>query len=155
MSKKYSKQDIVDFLRSVSVMSIALTLDNKPVSSVVIFHIDDSMDFYWTARRDSFKAKAVLSNPIISLSVWEHGRMLVQAKGEVIEITDLKEIDGVIDKLAGVVASIDNFWPPILSIEGGEYAIFKIRTNWIRALDLSDIKIKESDEIFSEYYLTS
>ncbi len=153
MSKIYSKEEIINFLRSVSVMSIALTMDGNPVSSVVLFHVDDSLDFYWVTRRDSYKAKAALTNPVISLSVWEHHKMLVQAKGDVFEIVDAHDIDDIIGRLASLTASIKDFWPPIVSIEGGEYVVFKIRTHWIRALDLSDIKIRDK-EMFSEYHLT-
>ena len=153
MSRKYTKEEIVDFLRSVSVMSIAVELDGQPISSVLLFAVDDDLIIYFATRTDSFKSKALSKNQKISLSVWEHRKMLVQAKGFAEKITDSGESEIALDKIVNSAQNIENFWPPILSITGGEYEIFRLKLDWIRVLDLSDLMIKEEEMPFSEFNL--
>jgi nitroimidazol reductase NimA-like FMN-containing flavoprotein (pyridoxamine 5'-phosphate oxidase superfamily) len=153
VAKKYTKKEILKFLRDVSIMSAAVNAGNYPVSTILLFSVDDDFTFYFAARGDSFKAKALKVDPRISIAVWEHDRMLVQACGDVEQVTQPKELDLALDKLASSVANVSDFWPPILRISGGDYYVYKVTMKWVRALDLKSKVIKEEDSSFTEYNL--
>lgn len=80
MDAKFTKQDVISFLRSVSIMSVAINYQ-RPVSSILLFAVDDEMNFYFATHKNSIKARALEINPEISMSVWEYDKMLVQASG--------------------------------------------------------------------------
>lgn len=135
------KQEVLEFLKRNFVMNIAVSIDNKPSSSVLLYYVDDNFNFFFTTHADSFKAKILKSNPKISMSIWEHNQMLVQADGEVTEITEEEQKLKVIDKLAESASMKKDFWPPLLRIRGENYVVFKIIPNWLRKLDLTNNSI--------------
>lgn len=45
MPNKFTKENVLNFLREVSVMSIAANLNDKSISSVVAFAIDQDFSF--------------------------------------------------------------------------------------------------------------
>lgn len=146
MPDKFTKDKIISFLREVGVMSIAVNLNDRPISSVVAFVVDNDYSFYFVTKRNTFKDRALQKNPKLSLSVWEHNRMLVQAYGQVRELTgqDLNDSMKAIKKSIG---HFKNFWWPILGIKGGEHVAYKIQVEWLRVMDLS-FSINEREERF-------
>lgn len=148
MEGKYSKKDVLSFLREVSIASLAVAMDNKPMSSVILFAVDDDFTFYFATHDDSFKAQAIYKNPQVSLSIWDFGKMLVQIDTQAQKIVDSDEVSITLDKIASSAAGLKNFWPPILQVEGDEYAVFKLSPDWIRILDLSDSNIKSKRMLF-------
>ena len=151
MANEYTPQQILKFLRSVSIMSAAVNGLNGPISTVLLFHIDDDFTLYFATHSDSFKAKALALDDRISYSVWEHRKMLVQADGIATPITDPKEINEILDKL---VSHVGDFWPPVLRLKGEGYVIYKIATKWLRALDLSQLTIVAPQPPFTEIVFT-
>jgi nitroimidazol reductase NimA-like FMN-containing flavoprotein (pyridoxamine 5'-phosphate oxidase superfamily) len=147
------KTEILDFLRSQYIMSVAVCEDNKPSSSILLYYIDDELNIYFATHADSIKAKKLKINPLISLSVWEHKKMLIQADGEVSEVVEEDAKLNIIDKLAESSSKGDNFWPPLLRIKGGEYTVFKIKPIWLRRLDLKTDTMTQTDSPFSEIKL--
>lgn len=148
MFENISKKQILEFLKSVAIMSIAAVGEHGPVSSVVVFAVDNDLSFYFLTKRETYKAKALLKNPKISLCVWEHRKMLVQASGSVIEVESGDEFNKIHEQIDKASHVIKNFWWPILNINKGEYVIFKIHPEWIRALDLTGKNIKEEGDPF-------
>jgi len=106
MPNKFSKENILNFLKNVSVMSIAVNLNGKPISSVVTFAVDQDFSFYFVTKRETFKSRALQKDPRISLSVWEHNKMLIQAYGTVREITDRKEGENIVKTVLQSVSHI-------------------------------------------------
>lgn len=152
MSKKrVSKTNVRDFLKSQFVMSIATFSDAKPQSSIVLYAIDYDFTMYFVTHRDSHKARALLKNNNISLSIWEHKQMLVQADGKVTELVDQKNISKVMDKIAVQASKDGSFWPPVLRFGDKEYIVFKITLQWMRALDLSNDSIVADESPFTDF----
>lgn len=136
-------------------MSIAVSQNNKPQSSVLLYAMDDDFTFYFATHRDSHKAQTLLSNPAISLNVWQHGEMLVQADGTVTIIQDADAVSAVLDKLANAASKDEHFWPPVFRISGDEYIVFKITPHWMRSLNLNTAHMTESDSPFYEFTFSS
>lgn len=147
--KHYSKQQALDFLRSVSVMNLAVSSNGRPMSSVLLFHVDDDFTFYFGTHDDSYKAVAIRNNPKVGFSVWEHNKMLVQADGIAEEILEPVMMNLVLNDIVSATNNIKNFWPPVLRIRGNGYAVFSIKTTWMRALDLQSDAITEKELPFT------
>lgn len=149
-----SKAQVVDFLRSVAIMSLAACQDNVPLATVLLFAVDDNLTFYFVTRSHSHKAEAIRNNPKVSLAVWEHQKMLVQVDGEAEQIINETEANQALEKVVQATNSIQDFWPPVLNIDTqDEYAIFKITPRWVRALSLTSKTIHASESPFTQIAL--
>lgn len=51
------------------------------MSSVLLYYVDNDFNFYFGTKERTYKARALKRVPKISLSVWEHKKMLVQDDG--------------------------------------------------------------------------
>ena len=141
------------FLKKESVMHTATCVDNKPSASVVMYTMDDAMNFYFITHSDSHKAVHVKTNSQISFSVWKYDEMLVQCDGNVELIEDDETRVEVIGKLSNVAANKESFLPPIFRIQGGAYEVFKITPTWMRSLDLKDQHADPDGQPFIEINL--
>lgn len=150
MSDTLSKKDVLSFLRSTGIMSIAANSSEYPISTVVLFAIDDDFTMYFTTHIGSKKAKAIEKDPRVSLSIWELNKLYVQAAGDVIQVTKREDIDAILDKLAQTSAQLEDFWPPILRLESDEYAVYRLNLVWMRVLDLSPDSMKAKTLPFQE-----
>jgi general stress protein 26 len=151
MPKTYTKQEILDFLRKTSLMSAAFVRDgDKPLSTILLFAIDDDFTLYFATLKSSFKAKALEENNNISIAVWGEKEMLVQANGVVEQEKDLEKAERIVEKLADSAAGLDDFWPPVLQIKGHDYSVYKTKITWLHALDLTSTSLVENQSLFSE-----
>jgi nitroimidazol reductase NimA-like FMN-containing flavoprotein (pyridoxamine 5'-phosphate oxidase superfamily) len=152
MTGRYTKEEILKFLREMAIMSAAVTGERGPIATMFLFAVDDDFTFYVATHRESFKAKGLVADGRVGMEVWKHRQMLVQMDGVAQEVTDRAELDGILDKLAEASEKVEDFWPPMLRIreEGGLIA-FKIKLKWMRALDLGNTSIYAGDPPFSEY----
>lgn len=148
-----SKNQLLSFLRANYVMSIATSDNDMPSSSILLYHVDEGLNFYFATHTNSLKVRNLQKNPRISLSVWEHNKMLVQANGKAIELTSDEEKVLIIDKLAESAAKGANFWPPLFRIKGDDYIVFKITPDWMRVLDLEKDTMTQVDSPFTEVML--
>lgn len=146
MSDHTSREEVLEFLKRQFIMNVATISDNKPHSSVLLYTIDDEFTITFATHADTYKAKNLINNPHISLSIWEHGEMLVQADGKAELIEDEAEKLEMVERLAEAAAKDDDFWPPLLRLGGTDYVVFHIKPYWMRALDLTNdtIRAKES-----------
>lgn len=151
MAAKFTKQQILEFLRKYPIMNIAVVGENKPISSVLLFAIDDDFNIYFGTHEDTFKAQALLKNPKISLSVWQHDIMMVQADGVATQVTDKKVIEETIDKIINSTDNLDGFWPPVVRIKNhSSYVVFCIKLNWLKATDLENKNITDREPTHTE-----
>lgn len=150
--KPFSKQDVLDSLRRVCVMSVALCDGEKPLVSTLLFSVDDDFNFTFVTKENTRKMRAIQSNPSISLAVWDADTMLVEASGEATRLTSESNLDEALEQIASSAAARNNFWPPILQYGKGEhYAVFSIKVNWMRVLDLRVTTISSRGELFTEF----
>ena len=146
-----TKQAIISFLRQVNILTLALTGERGPISSPLLFAVEDDLShFYIATHRDSFKSSALQNNPRFSFSVWQFGKMLIQVDGIATEVKDEAATSSILDQLAKAASNLAGFWPPVLRIEGEGYIVFQLKPTWMRALDLSSNTILAGDNPFIE-----
>lgn len=152
--KKYTKEEVLEFLKRNPIMSAAMCGEQRPVSTVLLFAVDNDFTIYFATKVGTYKDKALNINPMMSISIWKNGEMEVQMSGKSEKVTDLNQIDSQLDKLASSVEMVDSFWAPILKLNG-EYVCYKMKPDWVRVLDLSSDSISESESSFTEYSLNN
>lgn len=142
-------------MRSLSIGSFAFVQDTKPLNSVLLFHIDDDCALYFATHENTYKAQALVTNPQVSFSVWEHKKMLVQGAGEAHPVENISQRDTILERIVGAVDNIDSFWPPVLRIKNNTpYVVYKVSPSWLRTLDLSEDTITSADDPYTEIDLT-
>jgi uncharacterized pyridoxamine 5'-phosphate oxidase family protein len=150
--RSITNEEVLAFLRSVAIASVAVIRDGKPVSSVVLFTIDDDFTIYFVARKNSYKAVGLTQQNDISLSVWEHLKLHVQIYGIAYQMDEV-DFDQTLSKIVRASMVLKDFWPPVLQIPGDEYIVYKIKPLWVRIFDLTDQTIHK-DAPFIELQLT-
>lgn len=125
------------------------TPKGKPQVNVMLFAVDKEFNFYFTTHKSSRKAKNLKQNNRISITVWKHKQMMVQADAKVAPLTKEPEINHALDLLADKATMDDEFWPPLLQIEGNDYIIYKAKPSKITALDLSKPTIHKATSPFT------
>lgn len=153
MEPTYSKAAVLDFLRSSYIMSVATADQNVPSVSVLLYYVDDNLNFYFATHTDSTKAKNLMQNPKISLTVWQPGKMLVQANGSAFAMPHDETEMQIVDAIAASSAKGPDFWPPIFRIKGVGYVVFKVKPEAIKVLDLQTDTITQKDSPFTELKL--
>jgi len=143
--QKYIKSDIKKFLERISVMSIALCLKKRPISSVVLFTVDNDLSFYFITKKNTYKAKAIDENPQMSLCVWKQNDKLIQASGNIIELAGDDDFDKYYKRLQTINKELGNIYWPYLATKGSEAIVYKLLTKWLRVMDLT---YKGSDSPF-------
>mgnify|MGYP001575951333 CR=1 FL=1 len=151
MAEKWTKESVLNFLRENPLASMAVNGEDYPISSLVLFYADDGFNVYFGTGRESFKAKALLKDPKISFSCWKSGAALMQWSGKAEEVTDKKEAGDRMDDVAKETRHLPDFWPPLLGIWKSAYILFKVKTDFLRVLDLDDLHIKEVAPKFTDF----
>ncbi len=134
-------------------MQIATVSGDQPGVSVMLYTVDDDMNFYFGTHKDSFKIKNLLANPKVSAVVWEFGKIQVQINGSASPVEDSSEQAEAMEKLADSATMNSDFWPPLFRIKGGDYILMKIKPNWMRVLDLTNNTIRQEESPFIEIKL--
>lgn len=148
----YTNTEVLNLLRENPIMSIAVSADNVPISSILLFAVDDNFAFYFATHSNSYKAKALEKNPAISISVWEHNQFLFQAQG-IASLVSENDVDLTLDKLANSTTKAKDFWPPLLNIDGDSYSVYKIKLSWARVLDIRNLTIGSDHSLFTQISL--
>ena len=153
MKFKDTHERVVHFLKNNFVMNIATTDGDKPSASVVIYVIDEHLNFYFVTHKDSYKTKHLLKNPNISFSVWQFLEMSVQADGTTNVVEDEAQKEWVMSAFGDAATKDPNFWAPIFRIKGSDYILFKITPHWMRMLDLTHNTVRQRESPFTEIKL--
>ena len=132
-----SKEEVISFLKANFVGDMSTTNGDKPTCSPIVYVVDDELSFYFVTNRDSYKAKNIISNPNVCLSVWRFSEMSVQLDGTAEEVTEEAKKEWVVEAFGEAATQDPNFWAPIFRIKRGDYAVFKIKPTWLRVLDLT------------------
>lgn len=151
--KNISKEEVKSFLKNHYLMQIATVDDDQPGVSVLLYTIDEDLNFYFGTHKNSYKIKNLLTNPKTSLVVWEFGQIQVQANGVASPVIDPKDQENILDKLADSATKDPNFWPPLFRIKGDDYIIMKIKPTWMRVLDLKTQTMRQEDSPFIDINL--
>lgn len=147
---KPKKSDILSFLNSEFIMQIATaTLKGKPQVNVMLFAVDKDLHFYFATHKSSRKAKNLKQNNQVSITVWKHKKMMVQVDARVKPLTKEADINHALDLLADKATMDEEFWPPLLQIEGNDYIIYKAKPSKMTMLDLSQPTIHKATSPFT------
>ncbi len=149
MSKQFTPQEILDTMRKISLMSLAVSnKNNQPQAHMMLFAVSDDFMVYCVTSRNSSKHQAIQENNKVGLSVWDNKNMLVQIQATAQEITGDEALEAI-DRIADKATDIPGFWPPVLQLTKSDYVVFKITPNYIRALDLSNENMTSHDTLFT------
>ncbi|MFC1653484.1 pyridoxamine 5'-phosphate oxidase family protein [Patescibacteria group bacterium] len=147
MNYEYKGRNLKDYIESVKVMSVAVTDEDKPVSSVVLFMLDNDLCFYFLTKRITRKAIALGKNPKISISLWRKNELLINAFGEAREIPNITENSDYFDKFRKLSQEYGNDYWPLEGVDGSEYVLYKMMTQWMKVVDLSSSGVGMEEEI--------
>jgi len=149
MIDQYNPKQVLEVMRKISLMSLAVSDENnQPQSHMMLFAVDDDFTMYFATSSGSNKHKSISANNKIGMSVWSDKEMLIQITATAEEIFDDEAIKAV-NKLADKATDIPNFWPPVLQIIKEGYAVFKTKPKTIRALDLTNNTISVPTTMFT------
>lgn len=143
-------KEVLAFLKDHYIMQMGTATSKAiPQVNVMLYAVNDDFSFFCATHRDSLKARNLLQNPIASLAIWAHDKMLVQVQANVIEVKG-DEVEKAIDMLGEAAAQDESFWPPVLRIEGGSYIVFKLIPKKLSVLDLASKHLREEDSPFTQ-----
>lgn len=146
LEKETVKKKALDYLLSQSLMVLATASpDGKPYATTMLFTMDDDFNFYFVTRKETRKNRNLIDNPVASISIGFDPPMNVQAEGKVELVEDEKLRGDLFARLAVASDRIDDFWPPILRIEAGEYLLYRIKPSWVRVLDMESRNVNEEE----------
>lgn len=148
-AQKIKKDDVTKFLKSNFVASLSTMGNIKPTSSPIVYVIDNRLNFYFVTNTNTYKAKNILNNPNVSMSVWQFSQMSIQMDGIATEITDDATKEWVIEEFGEAATKDPNFWAPIFRIKRSDYVVFKVEPTWLRALDLSHNTVRSKQSPYT------
>ncbi len=143
------KDDILKFLLEQKIMTLAtISNDYKPQNSVILYFADNDFNLYFITDKKSRKAQNIKFNNNVCASIWQHQKLSLQVEGTVTELNSESDKNNMLDNLASVsFLEHYNFIPPVIRINAeSELIFYKIKTNIIRCLDLSNPTIKSEEQ---------
>lgn len=149
-TQEIPREQLVSFLGSNFIAVLSTADDNKPTASPVVYVVDEDLNFYFVTNIDTYKAKNILKNPNVSMCIWEFSNMSVQLDGTATKVEDEAKQEWVIEKFSDAATKDPNFWAPIFRIKRGDYAVFKVKPTWLRALDLSRNTVRSKESPYTE-----
>ncbi len=144
------KKEVLEFLKTNPIMAAAVNSEGAPISTILLFTIDDDFKICFASRKDTYKADAIKVDPRVSISVWKMGEMSIQATGRVKEVTEENKMESILDGLAESVGKLDDFWPPVLQMNESDYIVYEMEVLWMRKLDLKKNEITDKGQIFEQ-----
>ncbi|GIK84338.1 MAG: hypothetical protein BroJett025_09600 [Patescibacteria group bacterium] len=150
MLQQFTPQEVLEVMRKISLMSIAVSdKNNQPQSHMLLFAVDPDFTLYFATSNSSAKHNAIKENNKIGISIWSDKEMLIQMLAEATEIEG-EDAQEAFNKLAEVAISLPDFWPPLLQIQKSSgYAVFKVKPTSIRALNLASNTITNIGTMFT------
>lgn len=148
MPKHITKNHVLDVMRKISLMSLAVCgADNQPQSHMLLFSVDKNFTMYFATTTNSNKYISLQKNNKVGASIFSDKEMFIQIQGVVTEIVD-QDFAQILEKLAETATNLPNFWHPLLQIANSKYSVFTLTPKSIRVLDLSRDTISHSASPF-------
>jgi uncharacterized pyridoxamine 5'-phosphate oxidase family protein len=155
---KISKQDIYLFLRqNKSAVISTVNLENMPEGATIYYGVDKDFNFYFVTGDKTRKYANLKRNPKAALAITDDYMLTtVQLEGLVEEIHSVKKNSNSVKLLTEALTptirqTIAHIWdpvPPILKMENGRIAIFKIKPYWLRYANFSESAEKAKGNYF-------
>lgn len=142
------KRQALEFLKNKEIAVIStLSENNEPTTATILFSVDDDFNFYFITRRQTRKFKNLQKNKGVAIVVGtelEPGTIQMQGEAQLLEGNETEKFFGEMSKNKKDLLNL--YSGPFLSISGIDFAIFKVKINWMRYLRLDLEEMKE------EYY---
>jgi len=142
VNKEEIRNKVIGFLKNHELAVVATISDNKPEAATVGFLTDEELNFFFMSKKTSRKIENLKTNSNIAIVIGtEKGSNTLQVEGDAKVFFDSDQ------EFAQVVTKISNIEPiyygPLLKMGGTDFAIVKVKPNWIRWLDFNDLTGKE------------
>ena len=138
------KEEVRGFLKAHKLATIStVSPEGIPVAAIVMFFFDEEFNFYFITRRSTRKFNNLQANKNVAFVVGtELAPGTVQANG-IAEFLPDEGLDFV-DKIGMGTEMHDLYYGPFLQLAGKDFAVFKVKINWLRYLHLDLATGKEN-----------
>jgi len=123
------------------------TLDGKPESAVVYFTYDESMNIYFTTRKDSRKYGNITQNPAVAFVIYSPQLFKTLQLEGVVSVVEDAHAQGEHYSQLVEFASTGKALPPIDQLGESEIMFLKIETTWVRA---GNFEASRTGDVFQE-----
>lgn len=108
----------------------------KPEAAVCIYLPDENFDFYFITRGQTRKTENLKTNKNVAVVIGtEPAPFTIQAEGEA-QFLLSTESEEFMNKVKGREDLQALYFGPFLKMPGTDFAIFKIKTNWLRYMEI-------------------
>lgn len=153
MIKQKTKRDVLKYLQENIVAVIATVGTNKkPEAATIHYFMDDDFNFYFVTRKHTRKFKNLQENNDVAIVVGTQvAPFTAQMEGKAFLLSKEKEIMDFIKKLK--TKALKDLYlgylpiSPFPAIAGVDYALFKVKINWLRWMSFDE---KSKKEIYTQ-----
>ncbi len=143
--KEGLKRRAFGFLNEKEVAVIStISENNEPTAATILFSIDDDFNFYFITRRQTRKFKNLQINKSVAIVVGtelEPGTIQMQGEAQLLEGNEAENFFKEISENKKDLLKL--YYGPYLLVPGLDFAIFKVKINWMRHLRLDLEKMIE------------
>lgn len=137
-----TKKIIIEFLnRHRKAVFATATSDGQPHASLMLYAIDDALNFYFGTKKAFGKYERLKENPKMSLCVVEESLdplCVVEVEGTAVEIPE--------NEMAGALHFFETKNPSLYYVKGAEdFVMFRITPSRMRWLDARSGKLQIED----------
>ncbi|MDP3953509.1 MAG: pyridoxamine 5'-phosphate oxidase family protein [bacterium] len=144
MVKSDLGKEVAEFLDK-NVFMVVATADeqSQPEAALMMYLMDENLDFYFVTRRQTRKFKNLKKNPEVAFVIGLGSESsTMQGKGRV-ELLEEKDVEFMkeLEKHPNLVSA---YLGPFLELVGLDFAVFRIKPDWLRLLSWDPTKRVES-----------
>ncbi len=143
MDNKDTRQKVLVFLKHNPHGVLAtVSEEGKPWGSSIYFATDEDLNLFFITKIKTLKYHNILKNHNVSLTVTDKSlQTTIQIAGKVSKVPAKDIVSVVMKKLAHIKPHDDNNWvPPIVKVNGGEYMVLKITPQTLQYSDYQQTK---------------
>lgn len=96
-SQEKIKKDILSFLKSHGIMTLATSLDNQPWVCTVYYGMDDDMNLYIVTDPESRHGKQFSKNSKVAFNIFHSHQKVAELKKGIQGAGEIEVVKGVID----------------------------------------------------------
>ncbi len=147
---------IFNFLKVHPVAAVATaTTSGVPHIASVYVSVDDSLNLYFITKTNTTKAKNILSNANVALSITDASALkTVQVLGTAQKIEDPNLTHQILTKVTSIAHSTAQAdTPPLNKLAAGDYIAFVVHPSSMRLAEFIKPLASQSEGIFDEAQL--
>lgn len=138
------KEEAIGFLKfhKLAVVS-TISKEGMPESATVMFFVDEDLNLYFLTHQSTRKFRNLKDNKNIGIVVGTElapGTIQIQGEAQWLENEGLD----FVEKMSVDKELKELYYGPFLALEGKDFAVFKVKINWMRYLHLDLATNKEN-----------